>query len=87
MKKKVLIIGGGAAGIMAAITAAQNNADVTIYEKNDRIGKKILVTGNGKCNLSNRKLRLSDYYSKDEEKLKSCFQFYNSKILVSISLQ
>ena len=50
---KVAVIGGGAAGMMAAITAAENGANVTIYERNDRVGKKILATGNGKCNFSN----------------------------------
>ena len=53
--KKILVIGGGASGIMAAITAAGQGAKVTIYEKADRIGKKILATGNGKCNLTNKK--------------------------------
>lgn len=51
--RKVVIIGGGAAGMMAAITAASNKADVTILEHKDRIGKKILSTGNGKCNFTN----------------------------------
>ena len=50
---KIAVIGGGASGIMAAIAAARNGADVTIYERFDRIGKKILATGNGRCNLTN----------------------------------
>lgn len=53
MKHKFLIIGGGAAGIMAAITAKDLGADVAILESNDRIGKKILTTGNGRCNITN----------------------------------
>ena len=48
-----IIIGGGAAGLMAAITAAENGAGVTILEHMPRVGKKILSTGNGKCNLTN----------------------------------
>lgn len=51
-----IIIGGGAAGLMAAITAAENGAGVTILEHMPRVGKKILSTGNGKCNLTNRNL-------------------------------
>ena len=48
---EIAIIGGGASGMMAALAAKQNNnCNVTIYEKNDRVGKKILMTGNGKCN-------------------------------------
>ncbi|NLL79130.1 MAG: NAD(P)-binding protein, partial [Clostridiales bacterium] len=65
---KIGIIGGGAAGMMAAVTAARAGAQVAIIEKNDRIGKKILVTGNGKCNLSNLSFSDSCYYSKEKEK-------------------
>lgn len=49
----VIVIGGGASGLMAAIWAARAGASVTILEHNDRLGKKISVTGNGKCNLTN----------------------------------
>ncbi len=52
--KKVIIIGGGASGIMAAISAARKGAGVTLLEHMDRVGKKILSTGNGKCNYTNR---------------------------------
>lgn len=53
MKHSILIIGGGAAGITAAIVARDYGADVAIIEGTDRIGKKILTTGNGRCNISN----------------------------------
>jgi predicted Rossmann fold flavoprotein len=49
----VLIIGGGASGMVAAITARRLGAQVTILEKNPRLGKKLLATGNGRCNLTN----------------------------------
>lgn len=49
----LIIIGGGASGLMAAIIAKDFGADVAIIEGNDRIGKKILVTGNGRCNITN----------------------------------
>ncbi len=52
MSRKIAVAGGGAAGMAAAIQAARMGAQVTIYERNDRIGKKILSTGNGKCNFS-----------------------------------
>ena len=47
------MIGGGAAGMMAAIAAAKNGHDVTIYEKNEKLGKKIYITGKGRCNVTN----------------------------------
>lgn len=53
MKKRVVIIGGGASGLMAGITAARLGAAVTLLEHMDKIGKKILSTGNGRCNLTN----------------------------------
>ncbi|MBQ9674187.1 MAG: NAD(P)/FAD-dependent oxidoreductase [Ruminococcus sp.] len=49
----VVVVGGGAAGLMAAGTAAYYGADVTLLEKNSRTGRKILVTGKGRCNLTN----------------------------------
>jgi len=60
---KLVIIGGGAAGMCAAIYAARNGADVTIIEKNTRLGKKLSVTGNGRCNLTNLDMR-PEYYNK-----------------------
>ncbi len=57
----ISIIGGGASGLAAAITAAEAGADVTIYEKNDRIGRKLLSTGNGRCNLSNTDMAVSHF--------------------------
>lgn len=62
-KKQVIIIGAGASGMTAAIFAARQGAKVTLLEHKDRVGKKILSTGNGKCNLSNRKMDASCYRS------------------------
>ncbi len=53
MRTRIAIVGGGASGMMAAITAAGQGAEVWIYEAKDRLGKKILATGNGKCNFTN----------------------------------
>jgi predicted Rossmann fold flavoprotein len=52
-QKSVLVIGGGAAGLTAAVCAARQGAKVTVLEKMDRVGKKILATGNGRCNIMN----------------------------------
>ena len=50
---KVIIIGAGAAGMMAGIIAARKQHDVTIFEKNEKAGKKLYITGKGRCNLTN----------------------------------
>ena len=51
--RRVTVIGGGAAGMMAAIRAAEMGADVTLVERNDRCGKKLRITGKGRCNVTN----------------------------------
>ncbi|MEG0901778.1 MAG: NAD(P)/FAD-dependent oxidoreductase, partial [Clostridia bacterium] len=50
---KVLIIGGGAAGLLAAISAAREGAAVTLLERNEKLGKKLYITGKGRCNVTN----------------------------------
>lgn len=50
---KVLVVGGGAAGMMAAIFAAYNGNEVHIFEKNEKLGKKLFITGKGRCNITN----------------------------------
>lgn len=50
---KVVVIGGGPAGMMAAGVAAQNGASVILFEKNDKVGRKLLITGKGRCNITN----------------------------------
>lgn len=53
MQTRVIVIGGGAAGMMAALTAAQNGADVTLFERTGRLGRKLRITGKGRCNVTN----------------------------------
>ena len=50
---KVLVVGGGAAGMFAAIFAAYNGNEVHIFEKNEKLGKKLFITGKGRCNITN----------------------------------
>ena len=50
---QVIVVGGGAAGMFAAIQAAKNGHQVTLYEKNEKLGKKIFITGKGRCNITN----------------------------------
>lgn len=51
--KRVIIIGGGAAGLMAAVSAAENGAQVTVLEKKPSVGRKLMITGKGRCNITN----------------------------------
>ena len=65
---KVLIIGGGASGMMAALSALENpDNSVTLLERQSRVGKKLLATGNGRCNLTNRNIRLTHYHGQQPE--------------------
>lgn len=80
---KVAVIGAGASGMMAAITASEFGAEVTLYEKNDRVGKKILATGNGRCNFSNLALSVEQYYCDDKDKLDKLFQTFSALDAVS----
>ena len=68
--KEVVIVGGGASGLTAAITAARNGKDVTIIERNNKCGKKILITGNGRCNFWNTDVNLSHFHSSTPNLLK-----------------
>ena len=53
MSKGLVVIGGGAAGMMAAVSAAERGAQVTLLEPNERLGKKLNITGKGRCNVTN----------------------------------
>lgn len=77
MNNQIVVLGGGASGMMAAIIAARNGAHVTILEQNDRLGKKILATGNGKCNLTNRYQDLQCYRSEKPERVKAVLEQFS----------
>lgn len=62
---KVCVVGGGPAGVISAIELSRNNIDVILIEKNNRILKKLLATGNGRCNYTNINVNISDYYCKN----------------------
>ena len=64
-KRHLVIVGGGAAGLAAAVTAARLGAQVTVLERADRVGRKILQTGNGRCNLSNTAVSPAAYNAPD----------------------
>ena len=78
---RVIIIGGGASGLVAAIYAAQTN-DVVLLEKNSKCGKKLLITGNGKCNYWNEDFNVSHFNSSNLDLLKKIISADNkNKIL------
>lgn len=77
--EEIVVVGGGPSGIAAAISAKDNGKDVIILEGKDRIGKKLLMTGNGRCNLTNKYVSKEKYHSSSRELLESVldtFGFY-----------
>ena len=64
---KIAVIGGGASGIAAAVAARRNGASVTILESGDRIGRKFLATGNGRCNMTNVNADIKNYYGENTD--------------------
>ncbi len=78
----VIIVGGGASGLVAAISSARNGAKTAIVERLPRVGKKILITGNGRCNLSNTSLKKKKYHGTDPAFIGYVFsQFNGAQIL------
>ncbi|WP_291635421.1 NAD(P)/FAD-dependent oxidoreductase [Clostridium sp.] len=65
MKHSLIIVGGGAAGLTSALIAKKSGIDVAIIEGTDRVGKKILTTGNGRCNISNANINNNRYHSEN----------------------
>lgn len=72
-KRDVIIVGGGASGLLAAISAAREGANVTIIEQKDQLGKKILSTGNGRCNLTNEYMDTSCFRGDDTSIVEEVF--------------
>lgn len=65
-KTKIIVIGGGAAGMTAAIFAARSGAKVTVLEQLPKVGRKILATGNGRCNFTNTNMKADKYHGADK---------------------
>ena len=70
----VIVIGGGASGLMAAITAAKGGHSVTLLERQARVGRKLLSTGNGRCNLTNLNMGLPYYHGQDAAFIRPAFE-------------
>lgn len=92
--KHIIVIGGGAAGMMAALAAAKQGSEVTLLEKNEKTGKKIYITGKGRCNLtnacdkeeffkqivSNEKFLYSAFYQMDNQRVMQFFEEAGCKL-------
>ena len=82
---KVLIIGGGAAGMMAAVFAAKNGNKVELFEKNEKLGKKLFITGKGRCNITNA-AELEDFFpavTSNPKFLYSAFYSFTNEQVIS----
>ena len=85
--RTVAVIGGGASGMMAAVTAASEGARVILLEHKDRIGKKILSTGNGRCNFTNIHQEPICYHSEDPLFPWEVVEKFNAQAVISFFLQ
>lgn len=77
--KKVAIIGCGASGLMCAIMCAKNGINVDIFEQNSKCAKKILVSGNGHCNIHNKTITKDDYYSNENAFVEYALKLFGYK--------
>lgn len=78
----IAVIGGGASGLSAAITASKNGANVTVFEANNEAGRKILKTGNGKCNITNMNLEVGKYHSDNKMFVENAISKYDNNDLI-----
>lgn len=91
--KKIIVVGGGASGLMAAIGAAQTarenkeNIKVTICERMNRVGKKILATGNGRCNYTNRNVSPKHYFGEHPAFTKPALEFFDFDAAINFFLR
>ena len=83
MKKKIAIIGAGAAGMLCAVTAASENNEITIFEKNSKAGRKILATGNGRCNITNRHVGVEHFHGHHPSFVTHAIRQFNSREAIS----
>ena len=78
MKYDVVVLGAGAAGLMAAITAASRKKSVLVIERSNKVGKKILMSGGGRCNFTNTDLEFDNFLSNNEHFCKSALSRYTA---------
>ena len=88
--QKIAIIGGGVCGLFSALFLAKKGFSVTIFEKEEKVGKKLLITGNGRCNITNKNISIKNYHSNNINFFKPFFNEFDyskiKKILSSIGI-
>ena len=75
--RELIVIGAGASGLVTAIVASRRGKKVLILEKNNKVGKKLLATGNGKCNITNQRPTLERFYSNNPQFIREVFEGYS----------
>ena len=80
-EKSALIVGGGAAGMLAALTLARRGASVTVLERNDRAGRKLSATGNGQGNITNRDMGAHRYFASEPKKVEAVLSAFGKEEL------
>jgi len=79
--EKMIIMGAGAAGLCAAIVSARAGQHVTLLEQNSKIGKKILVSGNGKCNIGNKYISTHRFHGQNPTFIEEVLKGYDFKVV------
>ena len=85
MSKRVAIIGAGASGLLCAIECAKGSCEVDIFEQNEKCAKKILVSGNGRCNITNKNLSVHDYFGENPHFAKDAIESFGYKEFASFA--
>lgn len=82
----IVVVGGGAAGLFAAVIAKKlnNNLNILVVEALDRVGKKLITTGNGQCNITNANINTSYYHSENSEFIDSVFEKFTLKDTINL---
>ncbi|MFI5262983.1 MAG: NAD(P)/FAD-dependent oxidoreductase, partial [Candidatus Kapaibacterium sp.] len=84
MNYDVIIIGAGAAGLMSAIEAGKRGRSVLVIEREEKIGKKILISGGGRCNFTNKVISAKNFLSENEHFCKSALARYSQKDFIAL---
>jgi len=85
MSKRVAIIGAGASGLLCAIECAKGFCEVDVFEQNEKCAKKILVSGNGRCNITNKNLSVHDYFGQNPHFTKDAIESFGYKEFTSFA--